>query len=400
MKICLVNNLYPPVIRGGTEVVVETTLQLLREQGHEVSLITTQPGETDQEWTLDESQGFPIYRFRPHNLYYYTEGNRQPVYKKLLWHAIDIWNPRDATTLRRILTQIKPELVHGHNLKGISYTLPNVARGLGIPYVHTLHNYQLLHPYGTFFLHDTPPFFKPKVISQLYQACTRAMFKHVDAVISPSALPLQLHAQVGFFKDTLTEIIPSPVLEYTATEAPALSKTLRFVYMGAIEEFKGIRSLLAAFQQLPIDQVQLDIYGDGSLRTQLEAAARSYPHIHWLGYLQDKNQLQRYHALIYPSICYETQGLSMAEALVRGVPVIAAQIGSIPETVIPGLNGWLYPSNDVAALKSLIERIIADPGQLDPLRLGAIQSRVRFSPAAYIDKQITLYQRVLQKKKR
>src|SRR6185503_15121106 len=109
MKICLVNNLYPPYASGGTEAVVKQTIDLLITAGHQVVLITTQPSQpSNQDWTIEHSSDATIYRFRPKNIYYYTDGMKQPVWKKLAWHAIDMINPADASTLRKILIREKP----------------------------------------------------------------------------------------------------------------------------------------------------------------------------------------------------------------------------------------------------------------------------------------------------
>lgn len=392
MKICLVNNLYPPVAQGGTEVVVQTTIELLLAAGHEVVLITTHPSNIYHPWALETDRGFSLYRFRPRNIYYYTDGPTQPVWKKILWHALDIANPFDKKAITSILLKEKPDLVHGHNLKGMSYTLPGICTQLGIPYIHTLHNYQLLHPYGTFLATEHPPYWRPKIVSRLYQLLNRRMFRKVQAVISPSALPLQLHEQVGFFSSASTTILPSPILTPTRSQKYEYNTTLRFVFLGAIEEIKGIRVLLDAWKGLQNNDCVLDIYGQGTLRMELEEKSQAMTNVHWRGHLADLEQLAKYDALIYPSTCYETQGLSMAVALSRGTPVIASRIGSLPETITDGKNGRLFTSGHAGELQRLLAECINRPERLRQLRDAALTSAQRFNLQEYSQKLQAWYE--------
>lgn len=391
MKICIINNLFPPIASGGTEAVVQITLDVLRQAGHDVVLVTTHPDRHTRPWTADQSQGFPVYRFRPRNLYYYTNGAAQPILKKLLWHGWDMINPFDARTLQEILRLEKPDIVHGQNLKGMSYTLPNVCAQLSIPYFHTLHNYQLLHPYGTFFYRDHPPFFRPLVVAKLYQAINRRIFRGVTGVISPSVLPLKIHQQAGFFRQTPSAIIPSPIDTDVQPAQPKPHVELRIVYFGALEEHKGIRDLLEAVRLLPPNGWSLDIFGRGSLEHELRQISAGLDHVQWRGFVSDKSVLGQYDALVYPSRCYETQGLSMAEALIRGTPVIAADIGSIPETIQPGKNGWLYPAGNSAALAARLTEAMEHPERVRDLRSNARQSTARYSIGAFANSLLGFY---------
>jgi glycosyltransferase involved in cell wall biosynthesis len=106
--------------------------------------------------------------------------------------------------------------------------------------------------------------------------------------------------------------------------------------------FQTKKYRLAAAQGLPNGNWSLDVYGTGSLASSLKAGTTKNTNIHWHGYIEDKSVLATYDALVYPSRCWETQGLAMAEALAHGTPVIAARIGSIPETIQDGKNGFLY----------------------------------------------------------
>lgn len=383
-KILLVNNLFPPYVYGGTEAAVQRTIDVALGAGHRVVLVTTQPDRPRTgRWEKEQRGNLTVYRIRPKNVYYYTAGGGKSVPMKLLWHAIDMAGFFDARVIREILAAEKPDLVHGNNLKGITYAWPRVCESLGIPYVHTLHNYQLLHPFGTFTLPERPPDFRPKIFARLYRGVNRLLFRSTSAVISPSKLPLQIHQQVGFFRGIPSIVTPNPVAAPGKILTPMQDGKLKLVFLGALEEIKGIRGLVQTVAGMRDGRVTLDIYGEGSLRHEMGQLAAGVAHIRFFGSTKDFDVLGSYDALVFPSICNETQGLAMAEALVRGTPVIAANIGSIPETVVDGKNGYLFPAGDWAALRMLLADFVLHLHKISDAREGALQSGSRFTESSF-----------------
>lgn len=391
-KICLVNNLFPPYAQGGTEVVVQQTIEILLQSNYRVVLITSQSDyPLSGRWSTDINDHLIIYRYKPKNIYYYTDGARKSLTSKLLWHGIDMLGSLDIKTIQSILRREQPDLVHGHNLKGISYAFPKACHQLSIPYFHSLHNYQLLHPFGTFTYQEKPPDFKPRLLAKLYRQINRIIFRNTAGVVSPTRLPLIIHQNAGFFSNIPTMIMPSPVTAPKEMYSPILDGKLKLVYLGALEEIKGIRTLINALLKILSQNVYLDIYGEGSLFHELQAATQKSSHIRFLGHLDDKDLLGKYDALVYPSICYETQGLSIAESLIRGTPVIASNIGSIPETIQNNSNGYLFTSGNEQELASLLLKCLREPKQLLSLRPAALQSGKQFNQNSYREQLLSFY---------
>ena len=118
------------------------------------------------------------------------------------------------------------------------------------------------------------------------------------------------------------------------------------------------------------------LVGDGSLRPQIEARIAS------LG-LQDKVILAGFQQDVRPWIAMcdvmaltshaEAFPIATLEYMALGKPIVASNVGGLPEQIEHGLNGLLYPAGDVAALTAALQRL-ADPALCRKLGQGALQA--------------------------
>jgi glycosyltransferase involved in cell wall biosynthesis len=109
------------------------------------------------------------------------------------------------------------------------------------------------------------------------------------------------------------------------------------------------------------------IVGDGEERAALEERVRQsgFSSIRFLGF-KNQTELPRYFDLcdvfVLPSI-QEPWGLIVNEVMNAGRPVVVSdQVGCQPDLVHSGLNGFVYPAFDVAALSDCLRRLMDDPG--------------------------------------
>lgn len=137
----------------------------------------------------------------------------------------------------------------------------------------------------------------------------------------------------------------------------AQDEKTHFVYVGRLrEEQKNITELFKALENLT--NYDLAIYGDGRDRDFLENEAKKLGvNVTFYGWKDHPwEEIKNINYLVSTSN-YEGFGMSISEAITRGVPVISSNCPVGPNDLIQdGKNGFLYPLNDVASLHTLLEQ--------------------------------------------
>ncbi|NLG84360.1 MAG: glycogen synthase [Firmicutes bacterium] len=141
------------------------------------------------------------------------------------------------------------------------------------------------------------------------------------------------------------------------------------LFVGRISRQKGIDVLLAAAPLLP-PEVTVVICAGAADTEELAAAMRTragkLPNVRWLEETVPHGELVQLYSHAAVFVCpsrYEPFGLINLEAMACGRPVVASNIGGIPEVVADGITGLLVPPEDPGALAAAVRRILADPGK-------------------------------------
>jgi glycosyltransferase involved in cell wall biosynthesis len=167
---------------------------------------------------------------------------------------------------------------------------------------------------------------------------------------------------------------------------------------------KGHTTLLHAMpdviRQFPA--VQLAIVGDGELRQELEQCANQLgiqPHVHFLGYQDNAAAMMfGFDVFVHPSR-WEGFGLVFPEAMAAGLPIVATQVGSIPEIVQHGQTGLLVPVDDVQALSSAILTLLRDRRLARSMgQAGRHRLEREFTLTAMVEQTCAVYERVLSER--
>lgn len=394
MKIAILTNLYPPFVRGGAEYLTHQVVQELVRQGHRVVVITTVPWKSVKAFKpeLRDEGGVRVYRFFPVNLYHYLSASRAPYWLRFVWQLVNMFNFQAARVVKRILIAEQPELTVSANLMGISFLIPRVLAGLGLPHIHILHDVQLLHPSGLFMLGRSGS----GASARLYQLGTRWLFGPVGTVVSPSHWLMDEHKRRGMFARAKAVTLPNPVPLTQVEPAIKTTKTpLKLLYVGQLEQHKGLTWLLQVMQKMPRRDFELHIYALGQ-RPALQEVRQMVKNdsrlvLHDLPSQREIDEAYACsHLVIVPSLCYENSPVAIPRAFSAGTPVLAAGLGGIPELVRTGETGWLFTAGAGDDLISKLNWCLDHPGELLKAGLGASREFESRTLASYVHELLKL----------
>lgn len=134
-----------------------------------------------------------------------------------------------------------------------------------------------------------------------------------------------------------------------------------FVSTSRLVGDKGIGELIEAFRLIHSQGTVLKICGDGPEAARFKSLAKDAKNIEFLGHVDNVMQvLRNADVLVHPSY-HESFGLSLVEAEMCGLPIIACNVASIPEIVTDGVSGILVPPKNTEALSDAMTRLLKNP---------------------------------------
>ncbi|HHQ8910800.1 TPA: glycosyltransferase family 4 protein [Bacillus cereus] len=342
-KILIVNSYYAPTIVGGAEV----STQLLAEgltKHYQVYVLTT--GSQKSGIQKEEKNGVKIYRIPCMNLYWPAEQRDRSNLIKLGWHFINTFNIKQYKLLKKLLVEIRPDIMHTQNLNGVGTYIWGIAKQLNIPTVHTTRDYALFEPVNNKFVNKALLYFN------------RVRSKHVKCVVGISEFILDKHKGQGLFPNAKENIVHNVVKanRYKRKQRKK-GEPLIIGYFGQLVDIKGVHILIQAVQSLGDNIIdKLIICGSGPLEKQIQEVAEIDDRIVFRGKvpLEEVNkQMAQVDLTVVPSIWEEPFGRIIIESYNQGTPVIATKVGGIPELVIN--KDFLVTKGDIEQLMKSIE---------------------------------------------
>jgi glycosyltransferase involved in cell wall biosynthesis len=322
--------------------------------------------------------------------------------------------------VRRLLERERPALVHVHNtLPVVSPAVYYAARRAGVALVQTLHNYRLLCPSAVLFrqgavceacLHLT------MALPAIRYGCYRGSRAASAAVATTSALQRVFgtwHRCVDLFV-ALTDFargkfiqggLPPDRIVVKPNFAPdrvvGQADGDYALFVGRLSPEKGIQPLLTAWQRLG-GRIRLRIIGDGPEVPAVTAAIRAGAAIDYVG-RQNPDAVGAAMAgakfLIFPSIWYETFGLTIIEAYAAGLPVLASDLGAMADLVQEGVTGLRFRPGDAEHLAQRVEWALAHPDDLRAMGRNARREyETRFTPQRNYALLLEVYETALRRR--
>ncbi len=394
MKIVIISNLYPPYVRGGAEIIVNKLAEGLRDNLHNVVVISTQPYNG---WSsLSAQQGYindlKVYRFFPLNIYFYTNDFAHAIGIRAIWHLLDIFNLHSYFVVRGLLKREKPDLVISHNLMGIGFLIPWLIRQLKVKHVHTLHDVQLYAPSGLI-IKGKENNLTQKIVNALgYPALMKKLFGSPALVVSPTSFLAKFYQDKGFFHQSKVLILPNPADRPETALGVNNDGSLRLLYLGQLHSGKGVLQLIEVIKDSALKNVRLRVVGLGpDLRKALDLAHgdERITFYGWRNRSDILDILSQTDVVVLPSICYENSPTVILEALSYGLPVITADIGGAGELIRDGHNGWKFEPGNWKQLGSIISTLAENPSSLHTMADACRATVAHHTVRHYIDNLIT-----------
>lgn len=397
MKAVMVSGLYYPNVFGGTEKVVQNLAEALAAHGHQIVVATLSRGRVRE---IAEVNGVRVYYLPLKNIYFPGRPASRNVVSKLLWHALDTYNPVMAEELASVLEEERPDVVNSHNIGGFSALAWRAVKARGLPLVNSTHGVNLLCPW---FLSRAG-----KACSSHCTACRMYAYprillsRHVDVLTGVSQYVVDEYRRHGAFRNAESMVI------YNACAAPLdlgvprhlHKKALRFGFLGRLHPSKGVGLLIQSFLCLASGEAELLIAGQGApdYERELRALAGGHPGVRWLGHVEPTSLLRYVDVLVVPSLVRDTAPLSVQEGMAHGLPIIGSCRGGIPELMGAGA-GWVFEPDEPGALTQAMERAINACTELRAMGDRALQRARRFSMGTMVDGYLKAYSRAIERKR-
>ena len=300
----------------------------------------------------------------------------------------------------KICRKFKPDIIHAHWPFPHAYIALGAAKLFKIPLVLNFHGAELL-------LIRKKKWVRPLLKFAISQA--QAVFANSSFTAGKIKALRNVEVEWSPYGTTLEFGVRSSEFGIESHEVKGKFKIL---FVGRHIERKGICYLIEAAKYLPRDQFEIRIVGVGDLTEQLHVIAnevkQSNPdsaEIIFTGKLSPEalaNEYKTANVFTLPAIVDskgDTEGLGVVliEAMELGLPIVASNVGGIPDVVIDGVSGILVPEKDPKALADAYKRLAAEPELVEHLLAGS-QKRIAecFTWDGIIERQIAVYNKVLK----
>ena len=356
----------------------------------------------ENERKLLQENGIEVFSFTRDN----ADLKRKP-WKVLFLPFSTIWSFSSYRAVKRLIREKHIDLVHCHNtFPQISPSVYYAAWHCGVPVVQTIHNFRLVCPNGLCFRegHICEECLHHGLKNALHYGC----YRNSRVQTLPVVLMLTIHRKLGTYK-RLPCIFLSQLYRETIGNALGIRQTFQkgnfiwgmpmnadkpstndFVYVGRLDDYKGILFLLKRFADMP--ENTLHVFGSGEKEKELRACSTANVIFH--GFCSKETMAEVWPqscALLWPSECIESFGMNVVESYQMGVPVVCSNIANATKIVSDGKTGTQYPIGDEKAFAEALRKVQENREQMGQ---NALAAAAEYSPEKNFHKLMDIYEEI------
>lgn len=408
MKILQINKFF--FIKGGSERYFFDLAELLTNKNHFVSV-----------WSTKHPQNFHVPEEK--NFAEFNDFSDQAGLIKVFKKARQIfWNKEAKKKLEKIIKYKKPDIAHLHNI--FSHLSPSIIFALkkyNIPIAMTLHDYKFFCPNYKFFSENKVCFDclkKKEYRSCLTKKCIKGSYleslggyleavwqkdflkvaEQIDIFLAPSLFIKTKALAWGISKEKIIHL-PNFINKPQNIKLDK-ERDPYFLYFGRLIQEKGVDLLIKSFMEISdrFPKCKLKIVGVGPQKKNLKKLAWLNKQIEFLGEKKGsalEKTIINACSVIVPSIWPENLPYTILESLVLAKPVIAANIGGLPDMVKANKTGLLFKPNDQDDLSAKMTWAFKNMKQMNQMgRVGQKEVLEKYNSEKHYKKLIRAYERI------
>lgn len=443
MKILFTVHQFLPDFGAGTEILTLSVARELMARGHEVVVLAGQPnraaltdGERFEEYDYDDVH---VHRF--HHAYL-PMGEQNSVIE------LEYDNLLVASYFRRLLAELKPDIVHFFHFGRLGTALIDEAVNFGVPAFFTPTDFWAICPIGRLTYSDGTPCSGPSLgaancamhlaaqkfgpiaerlialvpdvagevaaglgrtnlmpvtsIRENLRAIKRRLptnisrLNDLNQIVTPNQMIESHLLQQGVSKAKITRAAYGIDLKFSLTTQPKIrTETLRIGFIGTLAPHKGCHTLIDAFNALDNNLATLKVYGSeldfpGYVK-KLRCKSKGNPSVTFNGTFPNSDisrVFDELDVLIVPSTWPENTPLIVYSAQAARCPVVASNVPGIAEAIRPGVDGLLFEKGNHHDLALCLQRLISEPDLVEQLSANTVPPR---STSDYVNNLLRIW---------
>lgn len=408
MKILLVHKFWRKT--GGAENYFQDTATILRANGHEIKIFTTDfpAANSSDVFVRDENIVFGVYEN-------YLDGN---IFKRLTSVPEIIYSKKNKVLFGKLLDSFKPDIVHVFAI--FTTITPSVLDACGernIPVVMSCNDYKHICP--NYRLFHNGKICEACKGNKFYNAALKNCCKHSLGVSVVSAIESYAHHFSGVVKNNVSAFLFETKFMLEKTKEfwgdkykyefvgkpfdvkqfnPSAQNKNYVLYAGRLSDEKGVDVLIKAMQYN--HDIPLVIAGSGPEEEKLKRLTSSLQlaNISFKGNV-NANEMKQLMSdcsfVVIPSVWYENFPYVLAEAYAHAKPVIGSNMGGILEYIIESETGVIYNSYNEKELAEKIKQLFSDKERILIMGKNArVYAEAIFSTQSFFQNIMKIYTRI------